>query len=285
MEVGKMKNLKTENQINRNQEIKRVKEKEMMNPDEFLIKDEGSQLKRHIPRVNPVKKRDDFYRLPKPTNIPNAQEIKKQLDLSAIGRDEAKIALSTAVFENYANIYDAKIPKENTLLIGELGSGKTLLVETIAKIINVPFVSIDSSTISQPGFKGSNPNTVLNQLFQKSGQSKERAENGIVFFGEIDKLSTYGTAEVIHDHRIAVQQSLLKMIEGSELPISDDNSATILDTGKILNSPINGIKKFYEEYGVKLDFTEVAKKKNAQEAFSLAIGVRGINSVLKSLME
>lgn len=234
MGIGKMKNLKTENQINQNHEIKSVKEKKMKNPDESLINDEGSQSKRHIPRANPVKKRDEFYRLPKPTNIPNAQEIKKQLDLSVIGQDEAKIALSTAVFENYANIYDAKIPKGNTLLIGELGSGKTLLVETIAKIINVPFVSIDSSSISQPCFKGNNPNTVLNQLFQKSGQSKERAENGIVLFDEIDKLSTYRTAEVMHEQRIAAQQSLLKMIEGSELPISDDNSAIILDTSKIL---------------------------------------------------
>ncbi|MCL4427602.1 MAG: hypothetical protein M1276_01205 [Deltaproteobacteria bacterium] len=95
-----MKNLKTENQINQNQEIKSVKEKEMKNPDESLIKDECSQSKRHISRVDPVKKRDEFYRLPKPNNIPNAQEIKKQLDLSVIGQDEAKIALSTAVFEN-----------------------------------------------------------------------------------------------------------------------------------------------------------------------------------------
>ncbi|MCL4427603.1 MAG: AAA family ATPase [Deltaproteobacteria bacterium] len=86
-----------------------------------------------------------------------------------------------------------------------MGSGKTLLVETISKIINVPFVSIDSSSILQPGFKGSDPNTIFNQLFQKSGQSKELAENGIVFFDEIDNLSTYGTAEVMHDQIIAVQ--------------------------------------------------------------------------------
>ena len=72
-----MKNLKTKIQINRNQEIKSVQEKEMKNHNEFLIKDEGSQSKRHMHRVNPVKKRDDSYLLPKPTNIPNAQEIKK----------------------------------------------------------------------------------------------------------------------------------------------------------------------------------------------------------------
>ena len=192
------------------------------------------------------KKKDKKKELFKLSEIPSPHSIKEQLDEYVIGQEQAKKVISVAVYNHYKRVYertspdaakfgtDVEIEKSNILMIGPTGSGKTYLVKTLAKLLNVPLAIADATSLTEAGYIGDDIESVISKLLSAADNDVEKAEMGIVFIDEIDKIAKKKSTSTRDVSGESVQQELLKLLEGAsvEVPVGTNqkNAMTPMET-------------------------------------------------------
>ena len=193
-----------------------------------------------------VKKKKGKKELFKLSEIPAPHTIKEQLDEYVIGQEQAKKVISVAVYNHYKRVFErtspdaakfdtgVEIEKSNILMIGPTGSGKTYLVKTLAKLLNVPLAIADATSLTEAGYIGDDIESVISKLLAAADNDVEKAEMGIVFIDEIDKIPKKKSTSTRHVSGESVQQELLKLLEGAsvEVPVgtSQKNAMTPMET-------------------------------------------------------
>lgn len=182
-----------------------------------------------IPKRQKVKKKKEKEKKEKQpeltlSTIPAPHEMKAKLDEYVIGQEYAKKVISVAVYNHYKRVLtdsmdDIEIEKSNMLMVGPTGSGKTYLVKTIARILNVPLAITDATTLTEAGYIGDDVESVLSKLLAAADNDVEKAERGIVFIDEIDKIAKKRNTNSRDVSGEAVQQGLLKILEGAEVEV------------------------------------------------------------------
>lgn len=179
-------------------------------------------------------------------NLPAPHQIKAQLDQYVIGQEYAKKVISVAVYNHYKRVVtntmdEIEIDKSNMLMIGPTGSGKTYLVKTLARLLHVPLAITDATSLTEAGYIGDDVESVLSKLLQNADNDVEKAERGIIFIDEIDKIAKKENSHSRDVSGEAVQQGLLKLLEGAdvEVPVGATNKnamvpMTTINTKNIL---------------------------------------------------